>query len=183
MPSERTDGIEDLLERHRRGDPAALDELFRLLYDELRRLARRQVGSEQQAPTAAPTALVHDVYLRLRGTALSARDEHEFTNLVGKSLRHALIDAARRRRRVDGPDLERLPNRDSATGDELPWLMEALEKLEALDRELYEVVHLRFLAGRSVEDTAQLLGLSEPTVKRRWQLARAWLRRQREQTR
>jgi RNA polymerase sigma factor (sigma-70 family) len=68
-------------------------------------------------------------------------------------------------------------------GEELSWLEVALERLEALDPELYQVVQFRFLAGRSVEDTARLLGLSEPTVKRRWQVARAWLRQQRSTTR
>jgi RNA polymerase sigma-70 factor (ECF subfamily) len=183
VQGERTAAIHELLSRQRAGDRGAVDELFRLLYDDLRGLARGLVRGERGQPTAGPTALVHEAYLRLRDGPSQAADEREFTGLVAQCLRHLLIDAGRRRRRVAGPELESLAQGEEPVGEELSWLEVALERLEALDPELYQVVQFRFLAGRSVEDTARLLGLSEPTVKRRWQVARAWLRQQRSTTR
>lgn len=168
--------VAQLLARQRDGDASARDELFALLYDDLRRVAASALRSERRDHTAVPTALVHEVYLRLVDVPLTARDRRSFLALAGLAMRRALVDSARRRRlRRDARTSD--PAGQAAADDFDPLRLEvALDKLERLDPELSELVHLRFLAGASVEEVAELLGVSAPTVKRRWRVARAWLK-------
>jgi RNA polymerase sigma factor (TIGR02999 family) len=178
------DLVSELLARQRAGDAGARDELFALLYDDLRRLAARKFRRERAGHTSSPTSLVHDVYLRLTALPIDARDRRELLNLAALVMRRALVDSARRRERralvAPGDEVER----EALAADSAPaspdWnaLELALEKLDRIDAELAEVVRLRFLVGLPVDEAARVLGVSEPTVKRRWRAARAWLRRE-----
>lgn len=172
------DEVARLLERQRAGDAAAKDELFALLYEDLRRLAGRQFRAERRDHTCGPTALVHDVYLRLAELPVGARDRRGFMNLVGLAMRRALVDSARRRDRRPDRRPDRAPHHGTEGEPDLQRLELALARLDAFDAELAEVVRLRFLAGLPVEEVAALLEVSAPTVKRRWRVARAWLRRE-----
>lgn len=165
------------------GDPAAAADLLPLVYDELRRLAGRQMAAEKPGQTLQPTALVHEAYLRLVGPADGVRWEsrgHFFAS-AAEAMRRILVDAARRKRtekhggrhqRVELPDLAVPPEAD---GDELLALDAALTRFAAEDPVAARVVELRYFAGLSIEAAAAVLGLSRATAYRHWSYARAWL--------
>ena len=175
-----------LLARAQQGDSRATNELFPLVYDELRRLADRYLSAERPGQTLQPTALVHEAYLRLVGPAdVGWENRAHFFGAAARAIRRILIDRARARRRhkrgggerplpleaaaeiaVDGPSLDVLA------------LDEALQRLAALDEQISRVVELRFFGGLSVEETAGALGVSASTVARLWQFARVWLHRE-----
>lgn len=171
-----------LLAAARRGDDSARRELFAELYGQLRKIAVSRLRGERADHTLEPTALVHEVYLRLCGQELPCRDRAELCGLASNAMRRILIDAARRRnaRKRDGGervtfDEERLdaPERDAY----LVALDGALERLAEADAELARVIELRVFGGFSVEETAALLEVSTVTVKRRYRFAKAWLHR------
>lgn len=173
-PAPDAEATSDLLAGARRGDAAARELLWRRLYGELRRLA---AGHLRRRPgTLEPTALVHEVYLRLAGRELQGEDRGQFFALASLAMRSVLIDAARRRRvrpgghRVSLESLE-LPAFDAQRLESL------LARLEKESAELGRVAALRCF-GLEIAETAAALGVSEPTVKRRWRLARAWLARE-----
>ena len=155
-----------------------------LVYDELRRLAGAYMRRERPGQTLQATALVHEAYLRLAGAGSPWHDKRHFIGIAARSMRQILVERARARgaqKRWAG--LNRVSLSDSlaiAAAEEtmLPALDEALERLERIDAEQARIVELRFFAGLSIEDTADALGLSPATVKRRWALARAWLHRE-----
>jgi RNA polymerase sigma factor (TIGR02999 family) len=164
------------------GDRAAVGDLFERVYSELRKIARRQLRAAPPLQTLHTTELVHEAYVRLSGAAhWSTRDRFHFFALTAQAMRRVLIDHARRRTRqkrggravalsledVDVPVAER--------ADELLALDSALARLEETDEELARLVEWRFFAGLSVEEIAELHGVSDRTVKRRWRLARAFL--------
>jgi RNA polymerase sigma factor (TIGR02999 family) len=163
------------------GDPDAPNELFTVLYDHLHRLAQAQVRRGRNESLSA-TGLVHEAYLKLAGhERIQAKDRGHFFTLAAKAMRQVLIDHARRRaagKRGGGAvretlDEGRLPVEVRA--DELLALEEALEHLEALEPRLVRLVEVRFFAGLSVDETAEVLELSPRTVKRDWEKARAFL--------
>src|SRR5438093_2120064 len=164
--------------------PATADELAPLVYDELRRLAAAYMRRERPGQTLQATALVHEAYMRLAGAGTPWHDKRHFIGIAARSMRQILVERARARgalKRWAG--LNRVTISDSlAIAAEpdmmLPALDEALERLEQIDAEQARIVELRFFAGLSIEDTAEALGLSPATVKRRWALARAWLHRE-----
>jgi RNA polymerase sigma factor (TIGR02999 family) len=177
--------ITQLLAAVRAGDPGSLDELFTLVYDELRAQARRHLHRAGRARTLNTTALVHEAWLKL--AASDAPDwEHRrhFFCVAARAMRQIVIDRARRRRatkregRLDRVDLEERDLAVEAQAEQLFALDAALQRLEAEDTRLGQIVELRFFAGLSVEDTAEALGVSERTVKRDWRLARAFLYRE-----
>lgn len=182
--------ITGLLQAVRRGESGALDELFPLVYEELRSLARRQRGRWHRNVTLNATALVHEAYIKLvdpGGVAPKSR-EHFFA-VAAKAMRHILCNYARDRARLKrGGGVEHVPiDREmrilpaGASGDrgvELLALDEALERLERVSERQSRIVECRFFGGMSVEETASALGLSPATVKRDWTLARAWLYRE-----
>ncbi len=155
-----------------------------LVYDELRRLAGAYMRRERPGQTLQATALVHEAYLRLAAAGTPWHDKRHFVGIAARSMRQILVERARARgaqKRWAG--LDRVSISDSlaiaAHQDAmLPALDEALERLEQIDAEQARIVELRFFAGLSIEDTAEALGLSPATVKRRWALARAWLHRE-----
>ncbi len=173
-----------MLAQVRAGSEAASGELLQLLYGELRDVARRCMEREQADHTLQPTALVHEAWLRLFGGAETPSWESRahFVHTAARSMRRVLIDHARARqsaKRGAGARPEPL-DRTIAWFEErsieLLDLDRALERLEGFDAELAHLVELRFFGGLSVPEIAPLLGVSVPTVERRWRVARGWLR-------
>jgi RNA polymerase sigma factor (TIGR02999 family) len=162
------------------GDPHAAEQLLPLVYDELRRLAAAQMAQEKPGQTLDATALVHEAYLRLAGEQHLDGRRHFFA-AAAQAMRRILVDCARRKRRtVHGGHLVRreldaeevVPS--EASGDLLA-LEEALEKLAAADATAGELVHLRFYAGLTIPQAAELMNLSARTADRLWAYARAFL--------
>ena len=161
------------------------DELAALVYNELRRLAGAYMRRESPGQTLQPTALVHEAYLRLAGAGTPWNDRRHFIGIAARSMRQILVERARARGalkrwgRMDRVSLvESLVVSPGGPPDMLPALDEALSRLELLDPEQARIVELRFFAGLTVEESADALGLSPATLKRRWSLARAWLLRE-----
>lgn len=169
----------------RPGDaPAALDRLFPVVYDELRRVAHRQLRGEATGHTLGTTALVHEVYLRLasqRDTPFA--DRSHFMALAARAMRHVLVDCARRfrgPRRGGGQlpvELDEAMAAALARADEMLELDEALSRLGDAEPRLAQVVECRFFAGLSEEETAEVLGVTSRTVRRDWVRAKTWLYR------
>ncbi len=172
-----------LLERVGDGDVQAKAELVDALYVELRRLAVRQLRSDRRNHTLQATALVHEAYLKMLGGAkVRFRNRAHFFAIAARAMRQVLVDYARARlTEKRGGDfrlvrLEEATVFDRGQPREILELGAALEKLEALDPRAHQVVELRFFGGLSVEETAEALDVSPRTVKREWNLGRAWLR-------
>ncbi len=164
-------------------DEVALDRLFAVMYDELRRVAHAQLRAEATGHTLGTTALVHEAYLRLAPTPdLSFTDRQHFFALAARAMRRVLVDCARRfrgARRGHGQSLLRLHDEligASSRADEMLAIDAALTELSALDPRLSRVVECRFFAGLSEEETADVLGVTARTVRRDWVKARGWLR-------
>jgi RNA polymerase sigma factor (TIGR02999 family) len=162
----------------------AADDLAPAVYTELRRLAAAYMRRERPGQTLQATALVHEVYLRLAGAEPSWSDRQHFLGIAARSMRQILVERARARGarkrwggmdRVSLHDSVALPAADDAM---LPALDEALTRLEAIDPEQARIVELRYFIGLGISETADALGLSPATVKRRWAMARAWLHRE-----
>ncbi len=188
MPAASESGapeITQLLRAIEGGDRAASDRLFERVYDELRRIARRQLRVAPSADTLSTTALVHEAYLKLSGSARwSTRDRFHFYALTAQAMRQVLIDHARKRTRQKrggraiALNLEEVELPVAERAEELVALDAALAKLEGADPELARLVEWRFFGGLSVEEIAELLAVSDRTVKRHWRLARAFLFRE-----
>jgi RNA polymerase sigma-70 factor (ECF subfamily) len=177
-----TGEVTRLLSEWAAGDRSALDRLMPIVYDELRRVARRQLRAEREGHTLDTTALVHEAYLRLAGLdRLQWRNRPQFFAIAAQAMRRVLVDYAERRRtHKRGGTWRRVPLEDGIAltddgTDQLLALDEAMHRLEALDDRQSRVVECRFFGGMSVAETAEALGVSEATVKRDWTLARAWL--------
>ncbi len=172
-----------LLSRLSEGDPSAGDELMPLLYEELRQVAERCMGRQAAEHTLQPTALVHEAWMRLSAAGGAAvRDRVHFVRLAARTMRHVLVDHARAKAtRKRGAAAQRVPLDGVLASFEersldVVALSEALEGLAAKDPELARIVELRFFAGLTVEQVAEVLGVSERTVHRAWRVARLWLR-------
>jgi RNA polymerase sigma factor (TIGR02999 family) len=166
-------------------DPSATDRLFPIVYAELRKLARVAMSREKAGHTLQPTALVHEVYLRLLGGANAGwKSRGHFFAAAAEAMRRILIERARRHSRLKrGENPERVELTEDAAvyqprPEELLALDQALERLESHDPEMGRVVKLRFFAGLSVDETAELLGTSPRSVDRAWAESRAWLIRE-----
>ncbi|MCA9739433.1 MAG: sigma-70 family RNA polymerase sigma factor [Gemmatimonadetes bacterium] len=174
-----------LLRDFQSGDPHAGDQLYPLIYRELRRLAGSFMARERPGHTLQATVLVHEAFIRLAGQRRSEwQNRSHFMSIAASAMRRILVDHARSRgaeKRGGGRDPLTL-HEDlslSPTGDvDVLALHAALERLTELDARQGRVVELRFFAGLSVEEVADLLGISTPTVKRDWRHARAWLKRE-----
>ena len=172
-----------LLKEWAAGDRAALERLMPLVYEELRRLAASQLRAERRNHTLQPTALVHEAYMRLIGQrSVSWANRAHFFGIASRMMRRILVDHARRRgrnKRSPGTVYLDLGNSETVVADRTPELLaldDALTQLEKLDPQQARVVELRFFAGLSVEETAEVAGISTATVKREWATARAFLR-------
>jgi RNA polymerase sigma factor (TIGR02999 family) len=174
-----------LLQRAGRGDPCAADEILPLVYDELRKLAAQKMAREGPGQTLQATALVHEAWLRLGGDQQPEwQNRAHFFAAAAEAMRRILIDHARRKQaeryggHVEHLNLDSLELADGMEEDQLLALHEALDRLAAHDRVKAELVKLRFFAGLTIEEAAQVLGFSLPTAKRYWAYARAWLYRE-----
>lgn len=167
------------------GDPAAVERLLPLVYDELRKLARAQLRRERPDHTLQPTALVHEAFLRLANQRETAgTNRSQFFSLGARLMRRVLVDHARARQaeKRGGPvarlSLEGLDIEIPETPVDLLDLDRALDRLAGSFERPARIVELRFFAGLEVEEIAGLLAISERTVKRDWSFARAWLLRE-----
>jgi RNA polymerase sigma factor (TIGR02999 family) len=167
-----------------RGDAKATDELLPLVYEELRLLAAQKLAQEKPGQTLQATALVHEAYLRLVGDgAAHWTGRGHFFGAAAEAMRRILIEQARRKHRLKrGAGQHRVELNDfdvvvEDPGDDLLALDEAIDKLAAVDKTKAELVKLRYFAGLSLEQAAEILALSPTTAKRYWTYARAWLYR------
>ena len=176
--------ITQLLLEWSKGDRNALDRLMPLVYEELHQLARRYMATEPPGHTLQTTALIHEAYLRLIDQKEAPQNRTHFFAIAAQAMRRVLVDHARTRdaaRRGGGApkvSLEGalLPSEEQA--EELVALDHALRALEAVDPRKSRVVELRYFGGMSVEETAEVLGVSPVTVMRDWKLAKTWILRE-----
>ena len=182
MSEERT----RVVDRWERGDRTALDEMLPMVYAELKRLARSYLRGERAAHTLQPTALVHEVYVKLiEQRRVDWRNRAQFLGVAAGAMRRVLLHYAETRnaRKRQGTlervtlDAELAALEQSATVDILD-LNRALERLSALDARQSQIVELRVFGGLNIEEAAEVLGVSPATVKRDWNVARLWLRRE-----
>ena len=185
MPNPSPDDITALLMAWGGGDKAALDRLMPLVYQELRRLARRQMRRERQGDTLQTTALVNEAYLRLVDyERVQARDRNHFLAIAAQAMRRILIERARNRqsdKRGSNPQrisLDEVTEVAEARASDLLALDEALRALSTIDPRKAQIVELRYFGGLTIEETANVLGVSTPTVERDWHTARIWLHRE-----
>jgi RNA polymerase sigma factor (TIGR02999 family) len=177
--------ITALLGYWRRGDRAALNKVLPLVYAELRRVARRQLRKERADHTLQPTALVHEVFIRLVGQRqVDWQDRAHFFGAAANVMRRILVDHARRHaaaKRGDGvPSVSIDEARDVAASDGMPVLAlnQALDRLEEVDADLARIVELRAFGGLTIDEAAHVLSVSPSTAKRDWRTAKAWLIRE-----
>lgn len=180
--NETRQNITLLLERAGQGEAKVSSELLPLVYEELRKLATHRMNSERSDHTLQATALVHEAYLRLLGDdGKSWTNRGHFFAAAAEAMRRILIEHARARNGPKrGGDRTRLPSdvldlAEIDDPDQIMALDEAISRLESQDAEAARVVRLRFYAGLSVEETAEVMDISPRTVKREWAFARAFL--------
>jgi RNA polymerase sigma factor (TIGR02999 family) len=180
--SEDRGKITGLLLRIRAGDAQAPSELVAEVYDQLLRIARQQLRSERSGNTLQPTALVNELYLRLKlDGSIEWKDRVHLFSVVATTMRRILIDRARARnaQRRPSPNARVDINEAFVYSEDNPVefliLNQALDRLAEFDAMQAKVVELRYFAGLTVEETAEVLNISDRTVKRNWQMARAWL--------
>ena len=168
-----------------RGDRTALNRLLPLVYVELRRVALRQLRKERPDHTLQPTALVHEVFIRLVDQRqVDWQNRAHFFGVAANVMRRILVDHARRhgaRKRGEGVRCLSIDEaQDVAAADEMPILAldHALERLETVDAKLAKIVELRAFGGLTIEEAAHVLGVSPSTAKRDWRTAKAWLNRE-----
>lgn len=177
--------FEDLLAVASRGDERARERVFERLYGELRSLARRRLRGFRPDGTLQPTALVHEAYLRLLGKKqLTWRNRRHFFALISRAMRDIVVEYARQRasqKRGGGRHQVTLESDVidiAGQTEEILMLDDALSRLYQRDHSTAKVVALRYFAGLSIDEAARALGVSSATVDRRWQYAKAWLRRE-----
>jgi RNA polymerase sigma factor (TIGR02999 family) len=173
---------QDLIARWRAGDEQALKDLLPLIYEQLHRVARQHLRHQRADHTLQATALIHEAYLRLAGGAGgSVRDRNHFVALASRMMRQVLVDHARGRHAAKRQGGVRVTLSEAAeVADEVDVLGvdEALKRLSEFDEQQARVVELRFFGGLSIQETADVLHISESTVKREWTMARTWLNRE-----
>lgn len=191
MADETRTRVTQLLAQLPDGDAGAVDELFALLYEELRAIARRQRRRWRGEETLQTTALVHEAFLKLVDQErIAAESRAHFLAVASRAMRHILCNYARdRRAQKRGGAMEHVAL-DESRGDAAPGnvtsestemlvaLDEALGRLEQIDPRQSKVVECRFFGGLTIEETATALGVSPRTVKRDWAVAQAWLHRE-----
>ena len=171
-----------LLAQLRQGSPDAADRLMPLIYNELRRMAAGYMQGERPGQTLQATALVHEAYMRLAGEQEGAwQNRAHFFAIAANTMRKVLVDHARRRlasKRGGGGQRVDLDEALVITENKLEDLIaldEALQRLSQIDHRQSRLIELRFFAGMSLEDAAEVMGLSTVTLKREWRSAKAWL--------
>ncbi len=162
------------------GDEAARDALIPLVYDQLRRIARHHLRGERASHTLQTSELINEAYLKLVAQSVSWQSRAHFFGIAARLMRQVLVDYARSRQRLKrGGDRQQisLTSVEDAQeqGADLLALNGALETLAEVDLQRSQIVELRFFGGLTIEETAQVMGISTPTVERGWRAARAWL--------
>jgi RNA polymerase sigma factor (TIGR02999 family) len=180
--------VTQMLAQIEQGDRRAAAELLPVVYDELRRLAARQLTHEKPGQTLQATALVHEAYLRLVGHEPEAvdrwADRRHFFAAAAESMRRILVESARRKQRLKrGGEWQRAEFDEAIAieaeiNSDLLALDEALERLVAKDAQAAELVQLRYFAGMTLPEAAQAMGLTPRTADRVWAYAKAWLHRE-----
>jgi len=186
MVTDRPSQITRLLVDWQEGNKDALDQLMPLVYQELRKLAAGYLRDERQASTLQPTALLHEAYVRMVEQDLPPwQSRAHFFGIAARLMRQILVDHARTKKAAKrGGEFQRVSLDDASEpfsldeGRNLLSFDAALTKLAAVDERKAQVLEMRAFGGMTVEDTAIVLGVSEPTVKRDMRLAQAWLRRE-----
>jgi RNA polymerase sigma factor (TIGR02999 family) len=177
--------VSQLLADWREGDRAALDKLMGLVHQELRRIARRYMRGERAGHTLESAALVNEAYLRLIDVKrIDWQNRAHFFAVAAQSMRRILVDHARNRnyakrggvqQKLSLSEVDRFANKPDV---DLVALDEALKTLTAMNEQLGRIVELKFFGGLTIEEAAEVLGVSHATVERDWSIARAWLRRE-----
>jgi RNA polymerase sigma factor (TIGR02999 family) len=176
--------VTHILSAIERGDPGAAGQLLPLVYDELRKLAAQRLAQEKPGQTLQATALVHEAYLRLIGP-----DDHQawsgrghFFAAAAEAMRRILVENARRKKRLkrggdhQRVDLDEVAEATDRADDRILAVHEALDRLNSEDPQAAQLVKLRFFAGMSVTEAAEVLGISRASAYEQWAYARAWLR-------
>ncbi len=183
--NEGAEEITGLLNAWSNGDQSALAKLTPIVYSELRHIAQRQIARERAGQTLQPSALVNEAYLRLVDlNGVQWRNRAQFFGLMAGVMRRILVDSARTRRsQKRGGDWRRVSLdgallSGAATRSDIVAIDDALEDLSNIDTRKAKVVELRFFAGLTVEETAEVLQISADTVGRDWTFAKAWLMRE-----
>ena len=178
----RANDVTGLLLSWRQGDAGALDRLVPLVYDELRRVARRHVRREPPGHSLQATALVHEVYLRLVDVdRMTLKSRTHFFAVAARLMRQILVDHARRKRAgkrgggVTMMSLDEVSPAAQTSNVDVLALDQALDALSSFDIQQCRVVELRFFAGLNIDEAAEALGISTATVEREWAMAKAWL--------
>ena len=184
-PTAHQGEITRLLIAHRDGDRMAFEELVPLVYEDLRRIARRQLARHRAQGTLNTTALVHEAYLKLVDqTRVEVNDRNHFFAIAARAMRQIIIDYARKRtaqKRGGGQfpvSLDNIQIPVAAQADTLLAIDDALERLSALNERLTRVFECRYFAGLTDQETAEALSMSLRTVQRDWMKGKAWLRRE-----
>jgi RNA polymerase sigma factor (TIGR02999 family) len=180
-----TDDITLLLQAHASGDQHALDKLMPLVYDEMHKMACGRLMGERPDHTYSATALVHEAYLKLVDfNRIDWQNRSHFFAIASRVMRNILVNyAVKKKAEKRGGSRHKITLGASHAVqetdlDEILSVDHALKKLEELDERQAKVVECRFFGGLTIEETAQTLGISEPTVSRDWKMARAWLNRE-----
>jgi len=178
--------VTSLLVRWGQGDRDALDRLVPVVYDELHRIAERCFRRERSNNTLQPTALVNELYVRLvKQSGISWQNRAQFFGIAATTMRRILVERARARKaskrgsgeyKLDVTDISDIPAESSHL--DLLVLDGALEQLASFDPQQCRIVEAKFFGGLSIEETAEIIGVSPATVKREWALAKAWLFRE-----
>ena len=188
MSQPQPETVTKLLDAAREGDRAAVNELFPLVYDELRAMAQRQRRNWHGDYTVNTTALVHEAYIKLADQSQADwKNRAHFFGVAARAMRQILIDYARKRRaQKRGGDLSKTSfdelklvegkiKLSDDRADSLVALDEALQHLEKISERQSRIVECRFFGGMTIEETAEAIGISTSTVKRSWNLAQVWL--------
>jgi RNA polymerase sigma factor (TIGR02999 family) len=180
---ESAQNITQLLKDWGEGNQQVLDDLMPMVYDELRRQAARHLRKERPNHTLQTTALIHEAYLKLIGQEVNWQNRSHFFAIASQAMRRILVDHARTRHREKRGGIgENLPLEEAlAAGAEgtrldLVELDEALTRLAKLDERQAKIVELRYFSGLSIDETADVLGVSNSTVRADWTMAKAWLK-------
>lgn len=183
---ENQEKVTQMLHQVQAGNREALDDLFPIIYKELRRLASNQLASERSNHTLQPTALVHEAYMRLIDQhSVNWQNRAHFFSIAAETMRRILVNHAIQRnaqKRGSGVtciELDEAISYHDQPGDrelDLVLLDDALKKLEEFDSTQAKIVELRFFGGLTVEETAEVMKISESTVKREWRMAKSWLK-------
>ena len=174
--------VTQLLQDWSQGNQQALEELLPLIYDELRRLAHNFLYSERPGHTLQTTALAHEAYLKLIDQkSVHWQNRAHFFAIAAQAMRRILIDSARRHAAqkrggaAEKVSLAEVANISTGSPTDLLALDHALNRLAALDQDQSRIIELRYFGGLTIEETAEVMKSSPATVKREWQMARAWL--------